>query len=279
MKKKLFWGALLFISISWILNALYAQSKILKEPIFLEHNIHASIQDGNMITFYYLTNAKEDVFISSIHFENIGAYRIEDEPIQNFPHYTLRQAIVEIDSSFLDFPFTTDEAFISLSDGREMTVPIGELTFFENDINQTSPFITSGSSGGDDWNMDWYKVDENITIESLELNVHENLRKYIEVKINSPSIAREYNIPGNGNQDGVLLEDLKMPVHLAESENLYIHRKINPVFIGSIQSSLTISGRTATGETFHQDSYIYSQQPDLNHKDVLKLVEERTDTK
>lgn len=279
MKKKLFWGALLFISISWLLNAFYAQSKILKEPIFLEHNIRASIQDGNMITFYYLTNAKEDVFISSIHFESIGAYRIEDEPIQNFPHYTLRQAIVEIDSSVLDFPFTIDEAFVSLSNGRGMTVPIGELTFFENDVAQVSPFITSGSSGGNDRNMDWYKVDENITIEGLKLNAHENLRKYIEVKINSPSIAQEYDIPGNGNQDGIRLEDLKMPVHLAEGENVYIHWKIDPAFIGSIQSSLTISGMTATGETFHQESYIYNQQPDLDHKDILKLVEERADTK
>lgn len=40
MRSKLFWASLLFISISWLMNVFYVQSKQLDESIFLDHAIY-----------------------------------------------------------------------------------------------------------------------------------------------------------------------------------------------------------------------------------------------
>ena len=59
MRERYFWAAIGLIAISWIVNSLYAQSKQLKEPVFLDHYIETAMDDHNYITFYYLTNKND----------------------------------------------------------------------------------------------------------------------------------------------------------------------------------------------------------------------------
>ncbi len=284
MKGKLFWASLLLISISWIVNAFYAQSKMLKEPIFLDHAIYKPVQHRDYLTFYYLTNANDDTSVSNVYFNGIYGYVIDDEssdPIQTFPHYALQKAMVELEVAFdylQDGPLSNDEIQVTFSDGRGMTAPIGELTIYEYDTLDYT-LSPKGGSGGGYWSMNWYEVEEDVTIEKIELNLSNHFAKYVTVKLNSPSIARAYDILNTGKETGIKLADLELPIALQEGENLYINWKFDPKLSGFIESSIVISGTTASGKPFTEESLLYSQQPYLENEDVLKIIEERENAK
>src|SRR3954466_15744758 len=59
MNARFFWVALSLIGISWIANSIYAYSKQLDEPIFLDYYIETPLQDTIYMNFYYLTNKND----------------------------------------------------------------------------------------------------------------------------------------------------------------------------------------------------------------------------
>ena len=66
MNARFFWVALSLIGISWIANSIYAYSKQLDEPIFLDHYIETALQDTIYMTFYYLTNKNDLTKVTSV---------------------------------------------------------------------------------------------------------------------------------------------------------------------------------------------------------------------
>lgn len=170
MNGRLFWVALLFISGSWIVNTLYAQSKQLQEPIFLEHAIDTVVYEGSTLTFYYLTNTNDTSVVSSINLNGMRGYALENEsaePIQTFPHHSLRQVHIQMDpfdiETNLDEPLTSDTAVVLFDDGKMLTPSIGEVTLRPNRL--VNHVLTPlGGSGGNDWSMNWYEAEEDLTI-------------------------------------------------------------------------------------------------------------------
>ncbi|AOV06188.1 hypothetical protein [Sporosarcina ureilytica] len=284
MNGRLFWVALLFISGSWIVNTLYAQSKQLQEPIFLEHAIDTVVYEGSNLTFYYLTNTNDSSVISSINLNGIRGYALENEsaePIQTFPYYSLRQVHIQMDpfdieNSLQDEPLTTNTAVVLFNDGKMLTTSIGEVTLrSEDQVNHTLTPI--GGSGGNDWSMNWYEAEDDLTIESFSIDVSEAFQKFITVKIDSATAAKQFDpLPIKSDEQdipGIHLDELELPIEINKGENLYIYWAISPQFFGSIQSSLTLSGTTASGHPFTDQSPLYSQPLYLDNKDLQKIIQ------
>lgn len=104
MKPRFFWIALILIGISWISNSIYAHSKQLDKPIFLDHYIDVELQDYIYITFYYLTNKNDSSVVSSVSTGELIGYPEDpyftDEGIQNrqsFNNHVLRSVNVRFD--------------------------------------------------------------------------------------------------------------------------------------------------------------------------------------
>lgn len=282
LKSRLFWIALVFISVSWVANVLYAHSKQLQEPIFLEHEIDTKIHDGSHLTFYYLTNANDSSFITSITINGIHGYPLENEwaePIQTFPHYVLRQVHIQInpydiENNLQEGPMTTQTLDVFFNDGKVLTTPIGNIAI-RPDAPIDDTLIPLGASGGNDWSMNWYSAEETVTIESISM-IPEALQQHITVKIDATTLANDHDLSQKRflgqNMSGVAIEDLELPLEITEGENLYILWDVAPEFLGSIQSSLVLSGTTAAGKSFTLDSPLYSQMPYLEYKDVQKII-------
>lgn len=269
MKEKLLWGALFLIGVSWVFNAFYAQTKLLDEPIFLEHIIHTPIQNNNVLSFYYLTNAKDDASVANIFIDGVAGYSTyaeSDETIQTFSHYVLKRAEIDFPmASFEGNTFSTNIMDISFDDGLTMSASIGELTFHPFQ-HTNSALIPKGSSSGDGGNLEWYEAEENIIIDHFSTHLDEGHEKDILLSVNAPSID------GSG-ENGVPLRNLELPISLNKGEHLYIHWQVDPNFLGYIESSLVISGTTEAGQPFEDGAFIYSQLPELSNEEVKKIVQ------
>ena len=137
MNTRFFWIALSLIGISWIANSMYANSKQLDEPIFLDHYIEMQLQDTIHMTFYYLTNKHDMATVTSVSAsEWLGhprTHHFSSEQVQNeqiFNNHVLRRIDVMFDNVQLDssnhpenHSFT--ELDVDFSDGKRITTPIG----------------------------------------------------------------------------------------------------------------------------------------------------------
>ena len=109
MRARFFWIALGLIGISWIANSIYAYSKQLDEPIFLDHYIETQLQDTIHMTFFYLTNKNNMATVTSVSagewFGHPGIYYSSSEQVQNeqtFNNHVLRRIDVMFDTVQLD---------------------------------------------------------------------------------------------------------------------------------------------------------------------------------
>ena len=165
MKARFFWVALSLIGISWTLNSFYAHSKQLDEPIFLNHYIETTMQENTYLTFYYLTNKNDTSHVSFVNMGTVGGYIVGDHFFytpnlldlneQTFTHHVLRSIQVEFNSSDFetavrDGDFSFDEMDVFFTDGREMTVPIGQVIVHPSVQEET--ILTQWGSGGGTWN-------------------------------------------------------------------------------------------------------------------------------
>src|SRR5690554_5393420 len=112
MKGRFFWVALSLIGVSWIVNSMYAYSKQLDEPIFLDHYIDMTYQDNLYVTFFYLTNRNDTSIISSMNAGDLRAYPEQSYGFfnetnqiynhQDFGRYVLRSVNVEFYNPYGD---------------------------------------------------------------------------------------------------------------------------------------------------------------------------------
>lgn len=275
IKNKLFWGALLLISVSWVVNAFYAQSKKLDAPIFLAHAIDIELGRTNDLTLYYVTNVNDPSLISRISFNDVHGYVEDsqwDQAIQSSSHYALRQALITLDTWDLQLEEkrTTETIDVFFNDGDRMTVPIGQITIQpEKPIGDVLDGLgASGSSDGE--SIHWYQAKEAIKIEEISMAVPEDLQQYLTVRIDTPTLDQAPNPEEQEEQNkGVPLDELKFPIELQKDELLYIYWEVSPRFFGSIHSSLMLSGRTSSGNRFIESSPLYNQQPYFE-KDMIR---------
>lgn len=302
MKGRIFWISLLLIGISWIANSIYAHSKQLDEPIFLEHYIDTTLQENNHIPLYYLTNLNDSSSISYVTIDGITNYIVQDhfhsdfgfnnhadvnQNLQSFTHHALRNIRLnlnafELENLLQDGKFTFNEIEVFFNDGKSMTVPIGEITIHENRTgNNYNPLsFISGSGSNDGSSQSTYQVTENLSIENITFKYDDILQEYLLFKIDSKNHSTTNNhfytdfpqdwesIPGMDRQN------IELPYKLEKDEVFNIHTQISPEFIGYLESTIEFSGTTKTGETFTFSNSLLSQQPYLSQKDVNKMIQE-----
>ena len=113
--------------------------------------------------------------------------------MQTFTHHALRGVNLEInpyyiENSLQDDIFSFNEIDVFFTDGRKITVPIGEVIVhspypIDNILDQW------GSSSGGNWSIFTYKVEEALTIENITINFSDALLDQLFVKIDSTNQA------------------------------------------------------------------------------------------
>lgn len=294
MKGRFFWMALFLIGLSWTVNTIYAYSKQLDEPVFLDHYIDKVVYEDTFLTFYYLTN-KNDIsrvshvnlgdvtgYISNDEFDFGFGFDYEDNPnIDVFTHHVLRSIHIELnpdelEDSLKEGPLTFNEIDVHFNDGKTMTASIGEITIHPNfpTDNVLDPRSSSGSNDGSSEHM--YIVEQDHYIESISVNFDKVLQDYLFIKIDSssrPATKNYIHTNSDGNTlPGVDIRDVEFPYKLDKGENLYIYTLISPDFIGVLDSSIILTGTTTSGKAFTTYSPFNSQEPYLEQKGVDKII-------
>ncbi|MEK5040189.1 hypothetical protein [Sporosarcina sp. FSL K6-3457] len=296
MKGRFFWVALGLIGVSWVVNSMYAYSKQLDEPIFLDHYIDMVYQDHYYMTFYYLTNKNDTSSIVSMNAGDSRAYPTEQsygwngvdriDNRQTFNHYVLRSVNVEFYNPYgdrLEDSFT--EMDVVFSDGRVVTAPIGRIMTHPSTIDTRPLEHTSSGSSSDNTGQNYYRTLEPLTIEAVEYSFQDDLQDDLSIKLHtlkgqlkskateaafSDLMDSEWNdLPGTD------LENVIFPFHLKENDRISIHSKLPTTSTKVLNVTIYISGTTESGTDFTTTSGIITQ-PYLEKQDVAELIEAKT---
>ena len=303
MRGRIFWLALFLIGISWILNSFYAHSKQLVAPIFLDHYIAQPVyDDNNYVTLYYLTNRNDDSHLSHVNFGGITGYVIRDDfyddfgfyenefdpDLQTFAHYALRSLRIELNSYELEEALKENDELIVheielfIFDGQDITVPIGEVVLHHPYQDKKVLTQPGSSSSNDNSSIFSFSAEETLTIDSITFNFDEAIKDLIFVKVDPLNTITlnnhiEYDLSVNNWSEvpGIEISDLNFPYELEKDENFTISTQISPNFVGYLESSFIITGSTESGKPFTSHSIFHSQQPNLEQKDVDRIIQER----
>lgn len=297
MKPRIFWIALCIIGISWVLNSVYAHSKRLDEPIFLDHYMETFAQDYNQFTFYYLTNKNDP---SSPTFVTIGdltgfveqAQHIPtnffddfntNQDVQTFTHHVLRRIDVtfpELNSIMQDENFSFKEMEVSFSDGRQLLAPIGEVVVHAHypDDDPLDSWTSSSSNTGR--SQFTYKAEEALAIEDVTLHFEEILQEDLLIKMRSSNEkVRNEGITDAmddnwGKLSGIDVREIEFPYELEKGETLILYTQIPPDFPALLEPLIVLSGITESGRSFTHYTGLNSQ-PYLEQKDVNQLIKKK----
>lgn len=279
VKERYFWAALGLIAISWIVNSLYAQSKQLEEPIFLNHYIETTTDEEghNYVTFYYLANKNDHSHINYIRLGDVEGFPQGDyfftsttapQAIDVFNHQELRSINVKLRS----FSENTEkqsfnEMAVFYSDGRSSTASIGEVIvhpkrFYANDDTTAMEQPSSGSSNdGSSW--DTFRATEPLTIEKIAFPFDE-------------PIEDRFSFTISGKQTEQPLDALKLPIHLEKDKSVTLRVNFKEKsFVNPFAFAIRISGTTAEGKPFTNYAY-YNLFPYVTQDDVNRIIQEKT---
>jgi len=296
VKGRFFWVALGLIGASWILNSMYAYSKQLDEPIFLDHYMDVVYQEHLYMTFYYLTNKNDTSSIVSMNAGDVRAYPTEQTygwnginqiaNRQTFNHYVLRSVNVEFYNPYgtrLDESFT--EMDVVFSDGRVVTVPIGHVMMQPPNMEESPLEYTSSGSSSNNFNQSYYRALEPLTIEAIESPFHDELQGDFAIKINTPKNPFESRASDLAFQDamsrewndirGLDVKDVSFPIHLKERDTFRVHSKFPTNSTKVLNMNIHISGTTESGEAFSTTTGIITQ-PYLEQQTVHELIKAKT---
>lgn len=291
MKARFFWIALSLIGISWIANSIYAYSKKLDEPIFLDHYIETPLQESNYMTFYYLTNKNDRTTVTSVEAgEWVGYphnYLSFGEPVYNsqvFANHVLRKIEVQFDTYLPESEhpeeFTFTEVDVYFSDGKKITAPIGMVKFRPFHFEE-SPLTQSSSTSGSYYNRARFSATEPLTVETISTSFQEVLQDKYLIKVhepNTPSVTKRVNNDSLNDWDDLTaldLKDITLPFNMETKDFLSLYDTIAPDFKAVLALQIHISGTTASGKSFSTtDTYIH--YPYLEQKDVNEIIKRKT---
>lgn len=279
VKERYFWTALGLIAISWIANSLYAQSKQLEEPIFLDHYIETTTDehDHNYVIFYYLANKHDYSTINYIRFGDVEGFPQGDyfyagttgpHAIDTYNHQELRSITVAL-RSFNDKKDAQsfNEMQVFYSDGRSSTASIGEVIIYPkrdygNDDARALEQPSSGSSNdGSSW--DTFRATEPLAIEKIDFPFNE-------------PIEERFNFTISGKQTEQPLNSLELPIRLEKDKSVTLKMNLKEKsFVNPFAFAIRISGTTEKGSPFTNYAH-YNSFPYLTQEDVNRIIEEKT---
>jgi hypothetical protein len=291
MNARFFWIALGLIGISWIANSIYAYSKQLDEPIFLDHYIETSIQDTFYLTFYYLTNKNDRTTVTSVsagewvgypHGNHYFGEQVYNDQI--FTNHVLRKIEVQFDTylpesdHLEEFSFT--EMDVYFSDGKQITAPIGMVKLRPFHYEE-SPLKQSSSASGSYYNRAHYSASESLTVETITHSFQEVIQDNFLIKVhepNTPTVPRRVysNLKNDWDElPAQALKNLALPFHMETNESLSVYSTIAPDFKSVLELQIHISGSTASGKSFSTTNS-YFHYPYLEQKDVNEIIKRKT---
>ncbi|MBD7985441.1 hypothetical protein H9649_12645 [Sporosarcina sp. Sa2YVA2] len=287
MKERYFWLALALIGISWITNSVYAQSKQLKEPIFLDHYIETTADDYNNLTFYYLANKNDQRHLNYFTINGLSAYAenefiyLPDTPynLQTFTHHVLRSKTINLSSIDFDYHYPDEDLIFSdvfavFSDSTGINAAIGEVVIHpkeDNSISGDLPLMSTSSSMDTSGNSNYrYVATEPLTIEAISYPFYENLIEHISITSNRSGRS-------DSNSTDVNLEDIVYPIYLDKGQTLRINFKTREekYIQNPIAFFLEISGTTKQEKAFTTSAW-YNYQPYLTQSDVNSIIQAKT---
>lgn len=287
MKERYFWLAIALIGISWIANSIYAQSKQLKEPIFLDHYIETTADDYNQLTFYYLANKNDRRHLNYFTINGLSAYvenefiYLPDAPynLQTFTHHVLRSKTINLSSIDFDYHYPDNDMIFSdvfavFSDGSGTDASIGEVVIHpkEDTTASRNSALHNKSSGGDTTGISFYlyEAPEALTIESMTYPFYEQFKDHISITSNRTGDS-------NSTSSAVALDDIVYPIHLEKGQLLRIN--FMPTDEMNIKNPLafflSISGTTQQEKAFTTSAW-YNYQPYLSQSDVNSIIQAKT---
>lgn len=296
MKVRFFWVALGLIGVSWIVNSMYAYSKQLDEPIFLDHYVDLTYQDHQYVRFFYLTNKNDTSVISSMNAGDLRAYPEQSYGFfnetnqiynhQDFGHYVLRSVNAEFYNPYgtqLEESFT--EMDVVFSDGRVVTAPIGHIMMQPPNAEESPLEFTSSGSNSNNFGQTYYRTLEPLTIETVEHSFQDDLQDDFSIKLHSPKnrfetraadLAFQDGMDGEWNDlPGTDLENVIFPFHLKENDRISVHSKLPTTSTKVLNVTIYIFGTTESGKNFTTTASIITQ-PYLEKQDVNKIINAKT---
>lgn len=289
MKVRFFWGAIVVISLSFIINLIYAQSKRLAEPIFIDHYIEASVHQYPR--FYYLTNRDDPTTVVNVVINDERVRVIQNNDFfsddeeardalneQTYNQYALRSFQIAGDDflpeeAFEEGRFIFDEMTIYFSNGTELTTPIG-LVILHETMDDADPLesyaITSPKEGGSIYS---YRSREDLEIGEFTGTFNDLLQNDLIIQLNIDAPTEDDNLD---TFTGTNLEDIDFPITLKENQLFQLYGKITSNLTGVIDFPLYISGITAKGEAFVSRAWLNNQQFYLEKNDIEQIIKKRS---
>ncbi|MCM3744418.1 hypothetical protein M3193_09705 [Sporosarcina luteola] len=279
MRERYFWAALGLIAISWIANSLYAQSKQLVEPIFLDHYIETTTDehDHHYVTLYYLANKNDHSTINYIRLGDVEGFPHGDffyesttapHAIKTYRHQDLRSITVLLRTfNEKKDAQSFNEMAVFYSDGRSSTASIGEVIihpkrYYGNDDTRALEQPSSGgSSDGSSW--DTLRATVPLAIEKIAFPFNE-------------SIENRFNFTISGKQTEQPLDSIKLPIHLEKDKSVTLKMNLKEKsFVNPYEFAIRISGTTEKGKPFTNYAH-YNSVPYLTQDDVNRVIEAKT---
>ncbi len=297
MKSRVFWIILCLIAVSWVLNSIYAHSKRLDEPIFLDHYVETFAQEYNQFTFYYLTNKNDRSSPTFVTIGDITGYVEQaqhiptnffddfntDHDVQTFTHHVLRRIDVtlpELNAIIQEETFSFKEMEVAFSDGRQILAPIGEVVVHAHypDDDPLDSWTSSSSNTGK--SQFTYKAEEALAIEDVMLHFEEILQEDLLIKMRSSNEKiRNEDITDAmddywGKLSGIDVREIEFPYELEKDETLILYTQIPPDFPALLEPLIALSGITESGRPFtHYTGF--NSQPYLEQADVNRIIEQK----
>lgn len=286
MKQRFFWIVIALISINFTLNAVYAQSKRLSEPIFLEHYIE--VVADQYPKFYYITNNDDPTTISYVEINGATFHVTQDTNFfdlsdsgpsvlneQTYNHYALRSFQLSTDSFYLedvfvDGKFSFDEISIYFNDGTYLTTPIGQVIINEEDYNSEllSPYATTSSS---DTGLTYsYRAEKDMEINDISMTFKESFQDDLIIMLNTDQKVQNRDSDEFRGED---FKNIEFPISVKEGEFIQLHTDIRSDVIGVIEFPIYISGVTKDGEEFTSYAWLNNQQLYLEKEELKQVIE------
>lgn len=290
MKKNWFFGILIIILISWIVNIIYFELHQLEEPIVLDSYIDIQSAENTTLSLYYLTNSSEVVELESL---IAAGYTYSNEQNffpwfgdataqsyrQEFTHQYLKQASFTFDEESLKQlvkGFQTNELYARFTNGQVVSVQLEKLNFKTRLIE--SNFISSKAAFGSNQGIQGNLLEAAETVKMDAIVLPNSLKNQVELKVlslsdNSSSEAKVEKLVGKDWEDieAPLSNEIEWPLEIQKGDSVGLIFQImdgdSYVDIVNDWSGITESGRTFT------HTFPLLIEPHLSNQDVVDIVQ------
>lgn len=304
MKRLWFWGALLLIGVSWVINIAIYETQRLDGPIVLEHYIELPMEQNHFFKIFYLTNKNNPAILQSMEVDglSISTTSLSDDMwiydnqnsihntpniVQEFNHHLLLEA--DFDASMLSLEANQDKAliwtnvYLTFSDGTAKDFDIGEIHLTPSTVKQESKLtsmFTGGTSNG--LHSSIYVAEEQLLIDEFVLP--QVLSENVQVKVHyegekarvSDAIYQSEIMPSWNDVSQPLAKDIDWPIDLEPQGSVGLYVQIDPSFTTAIDARIKWMGETAEGEKFIAPLAL-QHIPELTDESLQKIIKQARD--